>query len=209
MTRRLKDPPSIGRRERKRLANRRAILEAASRVFAALGFDGASIRDIVRESGLSPGTFYNYFGDKETVFHALIEDFMVELRERLRTIRAGATTPDALISDAFHAYIELLTRDDALLNVIRRSVHTFRAQLLESPHYSGIIDDLRNDLQQAIQAGIVPSFDVDMMTAAMIGAGLEVSLQMAHHKPQDVAQSADFLAQLFLGGIDRLGRSVD
>ncbi len=53
-----------GRRERNKIANRQAILNAGLEVFAATNFDNATISDLVKASGLSVGTFYNYFGDK-------------------------------------------------------------------------------------------------------------------------------------------------
>jgi len=53
------------KRERTKASNRAAILEAARDVFAELGYDAATVRDIVRRTDLASGTFYNYFPDKE------------------------------------------------------------------------------------------------------------------------------------------------
>lgn len=45
-----------------------AILEAAKRLFAELGFEGASMDQIAAEAGVSKLTVYSHFGDKETLF---------------------------------------------------------------------------------------------------------------------------------------------
>jgi len=46
---------------------RTQILEAAVRVFARRGFDGATIKEIARAARLSEGSIYNYFRSKENL----------------------------------------------------------------------------------------------------------------------------------------------
>ena len=64
----------MGKRARAKEANRRAILDAARVVFARIGYEAANIRDIIRETNLASGTFYNYFKSKEEVFEAIAND---------------------------------------------------------------------------------------------------------------------------------------
>jgi AcrR family transcriptional regulator len=47
------------------------LLNAALRVFAHRGYDGASVRDIAAEAGLTPGLLYHYFPSKQAVLEAL------------------------------------------------------------------------------------------------------------------------------------------
>ncbi len=71
-------------------AVRDRIVRASLRVFAAKGFDRATMQDVVRESGLSVGAIYTYFRSKDELILAgcdLITDQEVgELRERLAGI---------------------------------------------------------------------------------------------------------------------------
>lgn len=55
-------------------AKRRQILDGARRVFINMGFDAASMNDITREAGVSKGTIYVYFENKEDLFEALIDE---------------------------------------------------------------------------------------------------------------------------------------
>jgi len=55
-------------------AKRKQIIEGARRVFINMGFDAASMNDITREAGVSKGTIYVYFANKEELFEALIEE---------------------------------------------------------------------------------------------------------------------------------------
>jgi AcrR family transcriptional regulator len=56
-----------------RAAYREAILDAAARVFGRLGFHDAKMADIAAEAGVAAGTVYNYFKNKEEVFHSILE----------------------------------------------------------------------------------------------------------------------------------------
>jgi AcrR family transcriptional regulator len=55
-------------------AKRRQIVEGARAVFLAQGFDAASMNDIARKAGVSKGTLYVYFRNKEELFEAIAEE---------------------------------------------------------------------------------------------------------------------------------------
>ena len=54
-------------------AKRRQIIEGARTVFRALGFDAASMGEIAKAAGVSKGTLYVYFKDKDELFQAIVE----------------------------------------------------------------------------------------------------------------------------------------
>jgi AcrR family transcriptional regulator len=59
-------------------SKRRQILDGARRVFMDLGFDGASMGEIARAAGVSKGTLYVYFADKNRLFEAIVEEEILE-----------------------------------------------------------------------------------------------------------------------------------
>jgi AcrR family transcriptional regulator len=54
-------------------AKRAQILDGAKRCFMTMGFTASSMNDITAEAGVSKGTLYVYFKDKEDLFKALID----------------------------------------------------------------------------------------------------------------------------------------
>ena len=73
----------MGLREQKKLQARQAILDAAAKVFKSRGFMNTSVSDIMRESNLGVGTFYNYFGSKEEILMELVKDLFTKVEKSL------------------------------------------------------------------------------------------------------------------------------
>src|SRR5579862_1285503 len=65
-------------------ATRRALLEAALRIFARDGFQASRIEDIAGATGHTRGAFYAHFNSKEDLFFALFEQ---QAGDRLRDLR--------------------------------------------------------------------------------------------------------------------------
>jgi AcrR family transcriptional regulator len=90
-------------------SKRRQILDGARKVFMDLGFDGASMGEIARSAGVSKGTLYVYFADKNRLFEAIVEDEMLDQQKvafNFDPARDVATT----LREFGQAYIELLCR---------------------------------------------------------------------------------------------------
>ena len=65
-------------------AKREQILDGAKRVFMEQGFEAASMNDITRAAGVSKGTIYVYFENKEDLFGSLIERERRRITETVR-----------------------------------------------------------------------------------------------------------------------------
>jgi AcrR family transcriptional regulator len=86
--------------------NRARILDAAERLFATRGFAATSVREIVREAGVTNPMLYYYFGSKEDLFVHLIRErfqtFARSFSERL----AQQDTVHGVLSAWAHATME-------------------------------------------------------------------------------------------------------
>jgi AcrR family transcriptional regulator len=82
---------------------RAEILDAAIVCFSRDGFHGTTIKDIVRESGLSPGAIYNYFHSKEDIIEAIANRRQAKERELVTEAITDAPSVTALerVRDAF------------------------------------------------------------------------------------------------------------
>ena len=95
--------PTRGRDERSRKLSelrrtatdvyRRAILDAAERVFSTGKLAATRMAAIAKEAGLASGTLYNYFDSKEEIFQSLIEARGQELLGELEEVAARGLQP--------------------------------------------------------------------------------------------------------------------
>ncbi|MBB1249846.1 TetR/AcrR family transcriptional regulator [Rhizobium sp. G21] len=67
-------------------AKREQILDGAQQVFMQLGYDAASMNDITRAAGVSKGTLYVYFANKEDLFAAMIDRQKSRIMSMLRQV---------------------------------------------------------------------------------------------------------------------------
>ena len=196
-----------GRRERSKAANREAILISAARVFALLGFEAATVRDIIRGTDLAAGTFYNYFKSKEEVFEALAEDRAQRFLPRLRTAGASALSFEDYLRRALTAYFSFVAHEydvgDRPLEERRPHTRT------DTPGITAVYDEVRKGFQAGIKRGVAPPADPDFLTGAFMGMASEIAQVMMTRRPVDIEAATTFALSFMLRGIEGACISID
>jgi AcrR family transcriptional regulator len=104
----------------------RDILDAATKVFARDGFDGARITAIADMADIATGSVYLYFQGKEAILDTLFCEFWERLLAEMRMIEPG--DPFGRIRLQLGIFIEALSRDRDLCRVYLRDHHRFIAR---------------------------------------------------------------------------------
>jgi len=78
---------------------RSELLAAARRVFAQLGYNGASVDDVARAAGCSKGAYYFHFASKDDIFLALFDEWAAERTAQLRDAGAAELLETLLIPE--------------------------------------------------------------------------------------------------------------
>ena len=99
----------VGLRELKKARTRRAIADAAARLFAERGYEHVAVSDVARKAEVSEQTVYNYFQTKEQLVTDLDRDFQEELDRLIRT-RTPGTSPAAAIRELVLDAVEGIRR---------------------------------------------------------------------------------------------------
>lgn len=152
---------------------REALLHAARVVFEAKGFVETRVSDIVKEAGVSQGTFYTYFDTKDAVFTALAHSVIDAM-----LLSMAQPVPDAdfeeRITDSVRRFLHAYRPNARMIGLIEQ-VGTF------SPELRDLRLDLRETFVRRTQRGIsrmveagVADAELDVEYAAeALGAMLE------------------------------------
>ncbi len=94
---------TLTRRERERLARRRAMLDAARAVFAEKGYTEATLEEIAQRAEFGKGTLYNYFeGGKEEILFAIFD----ELYEEMAALITASFAPEQVEGQPLRAVFQ-------------------------------------------------------------------------------------------------------
>lgn len=151
---------------------RNIIIDAAIREFAEYGLENASTNRIVANSGISKGSFYQYFEDKQDVFMYLLT---VLEQEKMQYFKG--MSPPSMNMDTFQ-YFRWMIKVGMEFNTShpRLTQAVSRVMFGEGMYYGNTFADIRKRTQQglrgmiegAIQRGEVdPSVDVDLAVMIM------------------------------------------
>lgn len=78
----------MGLRERKKEQTRAALVDAATRLFTAKGYEKTTVKEIAAAAGVSTRTFFSYFQAKEDVLFAGTDQRLQAVAEAFDTVRA-------------------------------------------------------------------------------------------------------------------------
>ncbi|HOO28102.1 MAG TPA: helix-turn-helix domain-containing protein, partial [Lachnospiraceae bacterium] len=83
-------------------SKRKCILDGAVQVFTKAGFDAASMDKIAETAGVSKITIYKYFQNKETLFLAVVTEYLKENEAH----KPVSYSPSQTIESQLHAFIQ-------------------------------------------------------------------------------------------------------
>jgi AcrR family transcriptional regulator len=194
------------KRAQTKLENQRAILTAAREVFAEVGYEAASVRDIIGRTGLASGTFYNYYRSKEEIARAIASDAAERLRPILRTQREGATDFAGYLIGIIRVYFEFIADEQLALRTTRRLAERYPRVRIQTPAAAAVFEELRSSIELVMQRDPGLRVDVEYLTAAVIGVAREIGERMLARQPLDIDGAAAFAANLILRGLPAVPR---
>lgn len=106
---------------------RKAVISSEELIAAALKLVGPhrsistlSLREIAREAGIAPNSFYRHFRDIDELAIALIELAGTSLRKVLSEARQRASTERSVVQSSIEVFMEQLSIDDGFLPILLR-----------------------------------------------------------------------------------------
>ena len=143
--------PASRTRYDRRLAE---ILTHATEVFCRKGYEGASMRDLSRESGMSLAGLYYYFESKERLLYLIQKHTFTTIVQRLKTRLETVTDPEARIRVFVLNHLEYFLANQAAMKVLSHEDEAlkngFGAEIagIKRQYYRicvGLLDELKRE----------------------------------------------------------------
>jgi AcrR family transcriptional regulator len=144
-------PPPPETRYDRRLAE---ILAHATDVFCKKGYEGASMRDLSRQSGMSLAGLYYYFESKERLLYLIQKHTFATIVRRLKDRLEGEADPEQRIRIFILNHLEYFLANQAAMKVLSHDDEVlkngFGAEVaaIKREYYRicmGLLDDMKRD----------------------------------------------------------------
>jgi AcrR family transcriptional regulator len=190
-------------------AKRRQIVEAAATQFARTGFEATLMDDVAAAAGVSKGSLYAYFANKEDLFYAVFEWLQGQLLQTsLAHMKVGGSATEQLIGFAeagVGAFVDYVALYPVTLEVWAAAAKTgTRHRFAEAMQrlyvdYRGQVSVLFRAAQAARE--IRRDIEVDVLSAVLVGAVDGLLLQYWLDPKFDPRAWVRIFLQSLFGGI--------
>ncbi len=133
--------------------SQRRILAAARQEFAAKGFAGARTDSIVRAAGVNPNLLYHYFGSKERLFVAVMEDVYADVRAHHGDLELEALAPEDAIRRLTEATFDLFVASDDVIRLLSTENIHHAEHIRDSERIAHFYDPLLAIIERQVERG--------------------------------------------------------
>jgi AcrR family transcriptional regulator len=105
--------------QRRAVVTRNGLLEAAGEHFAATGYHGTSLREILEACGVTKGALYFHFPSKQALVEAIIAETVRRWTEMAAEIRESGIDPLQALIASFEGVFALMLTDPVVHGAIR------------------------------------------------------------------------------------------
>lgn len=160
----------------RRDATRKAILDAAKRLFGREDFASTSVDDIAAAAGVAKGAVYHHFATKEAVFEAVFDTACGELLREVAAAARAAPDPLGALAVGTRAYFKACAEGSMAQIVLRDGPAVLgweRWREIDERYFGRSIPDA---LTAAMAAGLVEAQPVQPLARLLAGAITEAAV---------------------------------
>ncbi|HWZ79333.1 MAG TPA: TetR/AcrR family transcriptional regulator [Candidatus Sulfotelmatobacter sp.] len=183
------------------------ILNYATEVFCKKGYEGASMRDLSRESGMSLAGLYYYFESKERLLYLIQKHTFGTIVQRLKARLEGVSDPEQRIRIFILNHLEYFLANQAAMKVLSHEAEVLKngfgteVAAIKREYYRicvGLLDELKRE--RGLQ------FSTRLAVLSLFGM---MNWIYTWHKPRvdaDADSIAGEMGDIFLRGVTASGK---
>lgn len=168
-----------------------------------------SLREVAREAGIAPNSFYRHFKDIDELAIELIDRAGIVLRQILNESRLKASKQNSIIRSSVEVFIAQLDADEGNLSLLLREGYT------GSKSYKQAVERQLNYFQQELQEDLIrlerlnnkklfhPDIAAKAITQLVFNMGANV-IDMAPEDRKEIAEQTMIMIRMILEGARHL-----
>ncbi len=192
-------------RTEQREKTRSAIVQAALNLSAEKGFPALSLREVTREAGVAPATFYRYFVDMEELGLAMVDEVGLSLRSLMRKARHRVKMEGSVVNTSIETFMMFIDRNPQLFKLLMGDraggPRSFREAITKEKQrfIDELIDDLSRDSPNRNQPLSHIEVVAEMIVNLVFDGGIE-AIDLPKEKRQPIAEKLMLELRIILTG---------
>lgn len=168
-----------------------------------------SLREVAREAGIAPNSFYRHFKDIDELAIELIDRAGIVLRQILHQARLKASKENSIIRSSVEIFIEQLDADEGNLSLLLREAYTGSAS------YKAAVQRQLNYFQQELQEDLIrlerlnnnrlshPDIAAKAITQLVFNMGATV-IDISAKEREEIAEQTMIMIRMIIEGARHL-----
>ena len=193
----------LSKREKNKINNRSIIIKAGIEIFLKKGISQTTVRDIIRNTDLASGTFYNYFKSKEEVLIAALDESAIEIGQELRARRKKAKNLEEFVYSQIRPFFDFARDHSEIFMIMSSNLNDVQAFSVETPMMTLELESLKEDIIIGIEEKILPDVDPDYFCSVIqsVAEGIAFTLVRKSMSTEDIDSAVKFCTNFIVAGI--------
>ncbi len=191
-------------KERLREAVHGEILAAAERVFGVRGLGAAKMEEIALAAGVSVGTLYNHFEDREALLQALLDERRAEARDRMDEVleRTRAEPFREQLTQFLRVTVEHFSHHRALFAMLAEDeLRCGRGRLRSQTALKELMARYQQLLDRGLEQGALRAQDAALYPILLVGFIRGFFMQLTLDETQPISPAlVESMVRIFLEG---------
>ena len=189
--------------------SRAAILEAAQQLFMRDGFHGISMRQIAEAVGVTKAALYYHFQDKEELFVAIVEQYLLAMSAMIDEVAAGGGSARERVSELVRRILAQPPEQRSIIRLASQEVGSIsppnraRFRAMYHDQFIGRISAL---LDEGMAGGELRAIDPAVATWSLLGMMYPYFHPTPPTEAGSTASIVDQLLQIYFEGM--IGRAL-
>ena len=179
--------PKTSKKTEKRIATRQRMIETATKLFAANGYAGTPLDDVINAAEVTTGAVYYHFGDKKGLFQAVAESLEQEILNEVGARISQVENPWDAFETGILETLEVCARPDIQRIVFREAPAVIGLREWRDIEVKYAFGMMQKMVAQLSDAGLLIASEPAMTAQILLGALMEAAHSIAESNNQDDA----------------------